>query len=75
MIIENESDYIVFVDGQRTDKKIVNGRITLPDTAEKMIIVPDITNLPKEGGYVMLFSEIDLTIFKKAAKSMLWKQH
>lgn len=68
MIIENESDYIVFVDGQRTDKKIVNGRITLPDTAEKMIIVPDITNLPKEGGYIMLFSEIDLTIFKKSGE-------
>lgn len=50
MIIENESDYIVFVDGQRTDKKIENGKITLPGTAEKMIIVPDITNLPEEGG-------------------------
>lgn len=65
MIIENESDYIVFVDGQRTDKKIENGKITLPDTAEKMIIVPDITNLPEEGGYVMLFSEIDLTTATK----------
>ena len=67
MIIENESDYtyIVFVDGQRTDKKIANGRITLPDTAEKMIIVPDITNLPADGGYVMLFSEIDLTTAAK----------
>lgn len=65
MIIENESDYIVFVDGQRTDKKIANGKITLPDTAEKMIIVPDITNLPEEGGYVMLFSEIDLTTATK----------
>lgn len=66
MIIENESDYIVFVDGKRTDKKIENGRITLPDTAEKMIIVPDITNLPADGenedekGHVTLFSEIDL---------------
>lgn len=65
MIIEKESDYIVFVDGQRTDKKIANGKITLPDTAEKMIIVPDITNLPEEGGYVMLFSEIDLTTATK----------
>lgn len=65
LIIENESDYIVFVDGKRTDKKIANGRITLPDTAEKMIIVPDITNLPEEGGYVMLFSEIDLTTAAK----------
>lgn len=71
MIIENESDYIVFVDGQRTDKKIVNGRITLPDTAEKMIIVPDIADLPADGenedekGYVMLFSEIDLTTAAK----------
>ena len=64
-IAANESDYIVFVDGQRTDKKIANGRITLPDTAEKMIIVPDITNLPEEGGYVMLFSEIDLTTAAK----------
>ena len=65
MIIENESDYIVFVDGQRTDKKIANGKITLPGTAEKMIIVPDITNLPEEGEYVMLFSEIDLTTAAK----------
>lgn len=65
IIAANESDYIVFVDGQRTDKKIANGRITLPDTAEKMIIVPDITNLPAEGGYVMLFSEIDLTTAAK----------
>ena len=61
MIIANESDYIVFVDGKRTDKKIENGRITLPDTAEKMIIVPDITELPADGESVMLFSEIDLT--------------
>lgn len=68
LIIENESDYIVFVDGKRTDKKIENGKITLPDTAEKMIIVPDITNLPAEGGYVTLFSEIDLTIFKKSGE-------
>lgn len=65
LIIENESDYIVFVDGQRTDKKIENGKITLPGTAEKMIIVPDITNLPEEGEYVMLFSEIDLTTAAK----------
>lgn len=65
IIAANESDYIVFVDGQRTDKKIENGKITLPDTAEKMIIVPDITNLPAEGGYVMLFSEIDLTTAAK----------
>lgn len=65
IIAANESDYIVFVDGQRTDKKIENGKITLPDTAEKMIIVPDITNLPEEGGYVMLFSEIDLTTAAK----------
>ncbi|MCI7201613.1 MAG: hypothetical protein MR961_01780, partial [Clostridiales bacterium] len=67
LIIENESDYtyIVFVDGERTDKKIENGRITLPDTAEKMIIVPDITNLPAEGGYVTLVSEIDLTTAAK----------
>lgn len=64
-IAANESDYIVFVDGQRTDKKIANGKITLPDTAEKMIIVPDITNLPADGGYVMLFSEIDLTTATK----------
>lgn len=68
MKIENESDYIVFVDGQRTDKKIANGRITLPDTAEKMIIVPDITNLPANEEYVTLFSEIDLTIFKKSGE-------
>ena len=33
-----------------------------------MIIVPDITNLPADGGYVMLFSEIDLTIFKKSGE-------
>ena len=68
IIAANESDYIVFVDGQRTDKKIANGRITLPDTAEKMIIVPDITNLPAEGGYVMLFSEIDLTTAETAGE-------
>lgn len=75
LIIENESDYtyIVFVDGERTDKKIENGRITLPDTAEKMIIVPDITNLPAEGGYVTLVSEIDLTTAAKTAKSMTWQ--
>lgn len=30
-----------------------------------MIIVPDITNLPAEGGYVTLFSEIDLTTAAK----------
>ena len=69
MIIENESDYIVFVDGERTDKKIENGKITLPDTAEKMIIVPDITELPADGenekGHVTLFSEIDLTTATK----------
>ena len=65
IIAANESDYIVFVDGQRTDKKIENGKITLLGTAEKMIIVPDITNLPEEGGYVMLFSEIDLTTAAK----------
>ena len=65
IIAANESDYIVFVDGKRTDKKIENGKITLPDTAKKMIIVPDITNLPEEGGYVMLFSEIDLTTAAK----------
>lgn len=59
-IAANESDYIVFVDGQRTDKKIANGRITLPDTAKKMIIVPDIADLTEEG-VVTLFSEIDLT--------------
>lgn len=61
VIIEKESDYIVFVDGKRTDKKIENGKITLPDTAEKMIIVPDIADLPEGEGYVALFSEIDLT--------------
>lgn len=66
MIIENESDYIVFVDGKRTDKKIENGKITLPGTAEKMIIVPDIINLPEGEEYVTLFSEIDLT---KSTKS------
>ncbi|UKI14823.1 MAG: hypothetical protein L6V85_02075 [Clostridiales bacterium] len=61
MPIENESDYIVFVDGKRTDKKIENGKITLPGTAEKMIIVPDIADLPADGENVTLFSEIDLT--------------
>lgn len=65
MTIENESDYIVFVDGKRTDKKIENGKITLPDTAEKMIIVPDITYLPADGEKVTLFSEIDLTTAPK----------
>ena len=65
MIIANESDYIVFVDGKRTDKKIENGKITLPDTAEKMIIVPDIADLPADGETVMLFSEIDLTTAAK----------
>lgn len=69
IIAANESDYIVFVDGERTDKKIENGRITLPDTAEKMIIVPDITELPADGenekGHVTLFSEIDLTTATK----------
>ena len=69
MIIAKESDYIVFVDGKRTDKKIENGKITLPDTAEKMIIVPDIADLPADGenekGHVTLFSEIDLTKFKE----------
>lgn len=66
LIIENESDYtyIVFVDGERTDKKIENGRITLPDTAKKMIIVPDIADLTEEG-VVTLFSEIDLTTAAK----------
>lgn len=68
LIIENESDYIVFVDGKRTDKKIENGKITLPDTAEKMIIVPDIADLPANEEYVTLFSEIDLTIFKKSGE-------
>lgn len=39
-----------------------------------MIIVPDITNLPADGenedekGHVTLFSEIDLTIFKKSGE-------
>lgn len=65
MIIANESDYIVFVDGKRTDKKIENGKITLPDTAEKMIIVPDIADLPANGETVLLFSEIDLTTAAK----------
>lgn len=65
MTIENESDYIVFVDGKRTDKKIENGKITLPDTAEKMIIVPDIADLPADGKKVTLFSEIDLTTAPK----------
>ena len=69
MIIENESDYIVFVDRKRTDKKIENGKITLPGTAEKMIIVPDIAALPADGenekGHVTLFSEIDLTTATK----------
>ena len=64
IIAANESDYIVFVDGQRTDKKIANGRITLPDTAKKMIIVPDIADLTEEG-VVTLFSEIDLTTAAK----------
>lgn len=65
MIIEKESDYIVFVDGKRTDKKIENGKITLPGTAEKMIIVPDIADLPEGEGHVALFSEIDLTTATK----------
>lgn len=65
MTIENESDYIVFVDGKRTDKKIENGKITLPDTAEKMIIVPDIADLPADGEKVTLFSEIDLSTAPK----------
>ena len=65
MTIENESDYIVFVDGKRTDKKIENGKITLPDTAKKMIIVPDIADLPADGEKVTLFSEIDLTTVPK----------
>lgn len=65
IIATNESDYIVFVDGKRTDKKIENGKITLPDTAEKMIIVPDIADLPEGDEYVMLFSEIDLTTAAK----------
>lgn len=65
MTIENESDYIVFVDGKRTDKKIENGKITLPGTAEKMIIVPDIADLPADGEKVTLFSEIDLTTAPK----------
>ena len=71
MIIANESDYIVFVDGKRTDKKIKNGKITLPDTAKKIIIVPDIADLPADGenedekGHVTLFSEIDLTTAAK----------
>lgn len=65
MTIENESDYIVFVDGKRTDKKIKNGKITLPGTAEKMIIVPDIADLPANGENVTLFSEIDLTTAPK----------
>lgn len=55
----------MFVDGKRTDKKIENGKITLPDTAEKMIIVPDIADLPEGDEYVMLFSEIDLTTAAK----------
>lgn len=65
MIIGNESDYIVFIDGKRTDNKIENGKITLPDTAEKMIIVPDITYLPEGEEHVTLFSEIDLTTATK----------
>ncbi len=65
IIAANESDYIVFVDGKRTDKKIENGKITLPDTAKKMIIVPDIADLPANGETVMLFSEIDLTTAAK----------
>lgn len=69
IIAANERDYIVFVDGKRTDKKIENGKITLPDTAEKMIIVPDIIDLPADGenekGHVTLFSEIDLTTAAK----------
>lgn len=65
MIIGNESDYIVFIDGKRTDNKIENGKITLPDTAEKMIIVPDIADLPEGEGHVTLFSEIDLTTATK----------
>ena len=55
------SGYIVFVDGERTGKKIENGKITLPDTAEKMIIVPDIADLPADGECVTLFSEINLS--------------
>ena len=68
IIAANESDYIVFVDGKRTDKKIENGKITLPDTAEKMIIVPDIADLPADGEKVTLFSEIDLTIATKSGE-------
>ena len=68
MTIENESDYIVFVDGKRTDKKFENGKITLPDTAKKMIIVPDIADLPADGENVTLFSEIDLTIATKSGE-------
>ena len=66
LTISNETAYIVFVDGKRSEYKIENGTITLPVTAEKMIIVPDITELPTEGEYVMLYSEFDLT---KAAES------
>ena len=68
IIAANESDYIVFVDGKRTDKKIENGKITLPDTAEKMIIVPDIADLPADGEEVTLFSEIDLTTATKSGE-------
>lgn len=33
-----------------------------------MIIVPDIADLPANEEYVTLFSEIDLTIFKKSGE-------
>lgn len=62
LMVNNESDYIVFADGERTDYKIVSGRLALPSTVERIIIVPDVESLLlKEDAEVNFYSEIMLS--------------
>lgn len=63
--ISDEDIYVVFLDGKRTEYKIANRELTIPSSAKKLIIVPEIAHVPEGEEYkdvgVFFYEEIDLT--------------
>ena len=64
--IDGGENYIVFLDGKRTEYKIANKELTIPSSAKKLIIVPEISEIPDGKEYenteVYFYEEIDLSV-------------
>lgn len=65
--IPDEEIYVVFLDGKRTEYKIANKELTIPSSAKKLIIVPEITSVPegideRREKMASFYEEIDLSV-------------